>query len=261
MSTYFVVGAGPSGLGCARALATQTDAHVVLIDRIPVTGGESGWDSEEIAQLTADATAAGVELILGATATRWADGRLLLVSPLGIRWMNGDRLFFAGGRRPSTAADLGFTGQRPAGVLPATVAEHLLASGVAIWRNPLIVGDDVWAAHLAEEVHRYGGTVSGIGPSDWADHSYEPGELEVIGVRRVESVQVHRDSGTETIACDAVLLAADARPNRNIEGALSDTSDAVTFVQPLTGEGVSRRARAGAATAENWIHANGEASS
>jgi len=46
---YLVVGAGPTGLGCAAELAT---AHPVeLIDRIPVPGGEAGWSTPEITAL------------------------------------------------------------------------------------------------------------------------------------------------------------------------------------------------------------------
>ena len=34
--------------------------------------------------------------------------------------------------------------------------------------------------------------------------------------------------------CDAVILAASPRPLRNIDGAMLDPSEGVTFVQPLT---------------------------
>ncbi|MDQ8706106.1 NAD(P)-binding protein [Streptomyces sp. LHD-70] len=258
MSTYFVVGAGPSGLGCALALAQGTNAHVVLVDRIPVTGGETGWDEPHVQKLTAQAEAAGVELRLGAIAMRWQDRRLLLVSPLGVEWLSGDRLFYAGGRRPATQADLGITGQRPAGVLPATVVEHLLTSGVALWQRPLIVGHDTWAARLAVELRHGGGTILGLGNVDWADERFPDGRIEVLGTHRVEGVRVHNGADVTGITCDGIVLAADARPNRNVEGALFDDADGVTFVQPLTVDGATDRATEGAAAAKAWIHSQGE---
>ena len=41
-----VIGAGPTGLGCATELATARP--VELIDRIPVPGGEAGWGTGEV---------------------------------------------------------------------------------------------------------------------------------------------------------------------------------------------------------------------
>ena len=124
---YLVVGAGPSGLGCAATLARSHP--VELVDRIPVAGGEAGWRSAEIRELRAEAESAGVRLLLGRAALRWQPGRLLVAGPGRIEWIPGSELFFAGGLRPGTAAELGITGDRPAGVLPATVALHLLDSG------------------------------------------------------------------------------------------------------------------------------------
>ncbi|MEV6010125.1 NAD(P)-binding protein [Streptomyces sp. NPDC051976] len=257
MSTYLVVGAGPSGLGCSVALAQDTPARVVLIDRIPVVGGESGWDDPHVRQLAACAADAGVELRLGAIATRWTERKLLLVSPLGVEWLSGDHLFFAGGRRPATQADLGITGQRPAGVLPATVVAHLLTSGVPLWRRPLIIGNGTWAPHLATALRHSGGTVLGLGDAGWADECFPDGRIEVLGTHRVEGVRVSSAGDVVTIGCDGVVLAGDARANRNVDGALFDGAGGVTFVQPLAADGVSKRAAVAAATARDWIHVQG----
>jgi hypothetical protein len=257
VNTYLVVGAGPSGLGCAVALAKETQARVVLIDRIPVVGGESGWDDPHVRQLASQALAAGVQLCLGAIATRWEDGRLLLVSPLGVEWLSGDHLFFAGGRRPATQADLGITGQRPAGVLPATVVEHLLTSGVALWSRPLVIGDGAWASRVADELRHTGGTVLGLGDVGWADERFPDGRIEVLGTHRVEGVRVRSADDEVIITCDGVVLAGAARPNRNVDGALFDEAEGVTFVQPLAVDGVRNRAVGAAAAARDWIHSQG----
>ncbi|MFJ6564240.1 FAD-dependent oxidoreductase [Streptomyces sp. NPDC091412] len=258
MTTYLVVGAGPSGLGCAVALAEESSARVVLIDRIPVTGGETGWDHAPIRRLTAQAEAAGVELRLGSIALRWQDHRLLLVSPLGTEWVPGDHLFFAGGRRPATQADLNITGQRPAGVLPATVVEHLLTSGVPLWKRPLIIGNDTWAARVAAELRHAGSTVLGLGDVAWADERFPEGRIEVLGTHRVEGVRVRTADDVTGITCDGIVLAAEARPNRNVDGALFDDAEDVTFVQPLNLDGAASRAADAATVAKDWIHSQGE---
>src|SRR5262249_52933543 len=128
---YLVIGAGPTGLGCAAELVK---VHPVeLIDRIPVPGGEAGWSTPELTARVADARRRGVRFRLGTTAVRWEPGRLLVAGPGKIEWLPGERLFYAGGLRPATAADLFITGDRPAGVLPATVAHHLLAAQNRLW--------------------------------------------------------------------------------------------------------------------------------
>lgn len=258
MNTYLVVGAGPSGLGSAIALARHTSARVVLIDRIPVLGGETGWDDPHIRQLAEQAAQAKVELHLGSIAARWRDNALLLISPLGVTWLPGNHLFYAGGRRPATAADLGIVGQRPAGILPATVVEHLLTNRVILWKRPLIIGDDTWAARLATELRHRGGTVLGLGDVDWADERFPTGHIEVLGTRRVEGVRVHSGDDVTSITCDGIVLAADARPNRTIDGALFDDDEGVTFIQPLTLDGAPDRAAAAATAVQGWIQLQGE---
>ena len=104
---FLVVGAGPTGLGCAAELAT---IHPVeLIDRIPVPGGEAGWSAPEVTALVRDARRAGVRFRLGNTAVRWEPGRLLIAGPGRIGWLPGERLFYAaacGRPRPPTCSSL-----------------------------------------------------------------------------------------------------------------------------------------------------------
>ena len=77
-----------------------------------------------------------------------------------------------GGRpaRPATVADLGITGDRPAGVVAATVAEHLLDTGVALWRTVVIVGEGPWAARVAGRARALGSRIIALGSdAGWAD--------------------------------------------------------------------------------------------
>jgi hypothetical protein len=256
---YLVVGAGPTGLGCAAELAT---AHAVeLIDRIPVPGGEAGWSTPEITALVEAARRSGVRFRLGNTAVRWEPGRLLVAGPGRIEWLPGKRLFYVGGLRPATAADLSITGDRPAGVLPATVAHHLLTAQNRLWHRLAIIGDGPWARAVATHARAGRSEIVAITPGcdvpEWADEAItQAAQIVIVGRDRVRAVRAcSKLQWTET-ACDGVVLAASPRPNRNVTGALADGSPGVAFVQPVDATSVSERSGIGRSTARRWIMAN-----
>jgi NADPH-dependent 2,4-dienoyl-CoA reductase/sulfur reductase-like enzyme len=141
-----IVGAGLAGLSLAETLGKQL--RVLLIDRIPTTGGILGYDHPIVKDTERRCSAAGVEFLLGTTALRWDSRRLLVAGPQGIHWLSARHLVYAGGNRPSTQAELGIAGNRLAGVLPATVAAHLLEIGVRLGNHIAILGSGDWATHV-----------------------------------------------------------------------------------------------------------------
>jgi glycine/D-amino acid oxidase-like deaminating enzyme len=225
-----VVGAGAAGLGAATALAAR--GPVMVVDRVPVPGGCVRFDHPDVRAAYDAARRAGVAFRLGVTATRFEDRRLLLCAPGAIGWERCDTLVFAGGVRPATPAELGLTGDRPAGVLPVTVAKHLLEADPALWRRVAIVGDGPGAAQAAALVIAGGGTVT------WVARA-----LAVVGRARVSGLRT--DQGL--VPCDAVLLAADPRPVRNVEGAIADDAPGVVFVQDVPAAGFAATVQAAAA--------------
>jgi hypothetical protein len=254
-----VIGAGPTGLGCAAELAAARP--VELIDRIPVPGGEAGWSAPEITVLADDARRCGVRFRLGNTALRWEPGRLLIASPGRIEWITGERLFYAGGLRPATAADMHITGDRPAGVLPATVAHHLLTAQNRLWRRLAIIGDGPWARPVAAYARAGGSTIIAITPGydapDWADEAItQAAQIAITGRDRVQAVRACTGLRWSETACDGVVLSANPRPNRNITGALADDSPGVTFIQPLAATSITERSEIGRSAARTWIAGN-----
>jgi NADPH-dependent 2,4-dienoyl-CoA reductase/sulfur reductase-like enzyme len=239
---YLVVGAGPSGLGLAAELRTIAD--VTVVERIPVTGGAAGWSGRAVRRLTDELVADGVRFELGQTALRWDGHRLTVTGPGSFTRHIGDHLFVAGGLRPATLSDLGVDGDRPAGVLPATVAEHLLHAGVKLWDRVVILGDGQWAKPVAAQARRLGSEVLAV-PADGRRH-------RIVGDDRVRALRWYRDDEEHEIACDAVVLAADPRPNRNIEGALAG-SDSVTCHQPVAPQRFDQRVTAARDAARQWI--------
>jgi len=251
-----VVGAGLTGLGCATELASRLP--VTLIDRIPVVGGETGWHSPDIQRLAANAESKGVRMLLGATGLRWEQQRLLLASPGSISWIPGSVLFYAGGIRPATAIDVHVSGDRPAGVIPATVALHLLQSGIRLWSHAVVVGASHWAAETAHAIHGYGGTVTAVvtegSTPGWADRVVtDASDLRVTGRARVDALHCTVSGSAVAIPCDAVILAGPCRPNRNITGALNQGPRDVVFAQPDDDVAGLDRYDHGRRTAQDWI--------
>jgi glycine/D-amino acid oxidase-like deaminating enzyme len=209
-----VVGAGVAGLAVAGELARRGE-RVTLVDRVPVPGGVLGDEHPAVRRLFA--ACHGVALELGMTALRWAGGALAIAGPRGVRELPARHLIYAGGTRPSTPAELRLAGSRPAGVLPAPVAIHLVEAGAVLGRRVAVLGDGLWASATVRALERQGASrvlrVPALGP------------LTLSGHVRVEAVG--------DVACDCVVLAAHERPLRNVDGAVLDGAADVTYVQPL----------------------------
>ena len=235
-----VVGAGVAGLAAAAELAGR--GPVIVLDRLPVPGGVLPYDAPEVRRLADRCAAAGVRWLLGTTALRWQDGRLLAAGPDGISWVSAAHLVFAGGDRPATAAELPLTGPRLAGVLPAPVAIHLAEAKVVLGRHVVIVGTGDWAGAARHAIARQRAEVTVIAreaapgpafPHDRLIRGWVP--VAVSGSGRVSTLTLEKSTQQYAITCDAVILAEAVRPLRNVDGAIVDPAPGVTFVQPAAG--------------------------
>jgi NADPH-dependent 2,4-dienoyl-CoA reductase/sulfur reductase-like enzyme len=237
MERVVVVGAGIAGLAAAAELAD--DRAVTVIDRLPAVGGECGYEHPVVRSLEGACRDGDVSFLLGTTALRWSSGRLLVAAPGSIRWLDADRLVFAGGCRPGTAAELRLAGSRLAGVVSATVAIHLLDAGVRLGRNPVLLGETDFAAEVASRLRRARTPVRVVAPEAAATPAYAdewwPGwcGLRARGTGRVRELEIARGDRREWLACDAVILADGIRPLRNVDGAIAEP-DPATFVQLAT---------------------------
>jgi D-hydroxyproline dehydrogenase subunit alpha len=237
-----VIGAGIAGMAAAAELAGS--AEVTMLDRLPVPGGVLPYDLPAVRELAARCRSAGVRWLLGTTAVRWDNGRLLTVGPSGIRWLDAAHLVFAGGCRPATAAELMLAGPRLAGVLPAPVATHLTEAKVTLGRRVVIIGTGDWARAARDAVARQRSRVTVIAPQAGQQVSFPHDALisgwapvAVAGSGRVSTLTLERAGQRHVLDCDAVILAASPRPLRNVDGAIGEPAPAVTFVQHAADEG------------------------
>lgn len=232
---FVVIGAGVSGLALAGEIGRQ--ASVTVIDRLPAVGGVLGYEHPLVRELDEVVRARHVDLVLGTTGLRWVDNRLLVAGPGGIDWISARCLVFCGGTRPSTAAELGIGGDRPAGIFSATVAIHLMEAGVRLGNTVVVLGSSDWATRAARHLERQGARIiavlgdaddAGFGDQYWRGWQVQ----EVHGAARVTHATLARDHMRQRIGCDAVVLGASLKPLRNVDGALFDGRD-VTYVQPV----------------------------
>jgi NADPH-dependent 2,4-dienoyl-CoA reductase/sulfur reductase-like enzyme len=247
-TNVFIAGAGRSGLHAARLLAGHGLA-VTLVERLPAPGGqEPEPDAEALARA---ARVAGVRFVLGTLAVsldrtpsmiRVDDPRVsrannpdhgcpARVHTLGIDGAGvypADAVVVATGTRPATLGELGATGDRTAGVLPGSAAVHLIESGVLPGWRPVIVGRGDLARHCLSLCLRAGArSASVVSPSGPAG-----ADVPVPGGLR--------------IAADAVILAQERRPMRNIENAVQDGGIVVgchSSADPKTDDDAVRTAR------------------
>jgi hypothetical protein len=207
-------------------------------------GGVLPYDLAPVRELTARCDSAGVRWLLGTTAVRWENDRLLTVGPSGIRWLDAAQLIFAGGCRPATAAELTLAGPRLAGVLPAPVAIHLAEAKVTIGRRVVIIGTGHWARAARDAIAHQRNRVTFIADQAAAEVAFPHDALisgwspvEVAGNGRVSALTVQRAGQRQVLDCDAVILAGSVRPLRNVDGAISVPADGVTYIQPAAEEG------------------------
>ena len=236
-SRVAVVGAGIAGLAAATELSERH--RVTVLDRLPVAGGALGVQASAIRELERSARSAGLVWLLGTTAIRWQQRRLLSVGPDGIRWLDFEHLVYAGGTRPSTQAELKIAGPRLAGVLPATVAVHFAEAGVLLGHRVVIVGTGDWAHAAAHAIAGHACEITVVSPAgdvpsfrhDALISGWSPAREDGRG--RVAELILERLGVEHRLSCDAVILAASQRPLRNVDGAVLETSQDVTFIQPM----------------------------
>jgi pyruvate/2-oxoglutarate dehydrogenase complex dihydrolipoamide dehydrogenase (E3) component len=236
MSKVVVVGAGQHGMRCAVKLARR-GAEVTIVDRLPAPGGPE--PERSAGKLVESAARAGARFLLGTAAVRFGGVFVEVLGVNGASRLACNVLVVATGSRPATRAELGITGDRCAGVVPGSAASHLTRAGVLLGHRPIIAGSGEFALRCAREQLAAGASeVSLTMPADApvpADVGIRvfPGYrvVSVHGTSRVEVAVLRNHRESLRVPSDALILAAEMRPMRNVEGAI-EQRDGVLFCQP-----------------------------
>lgn len=226
MSRVVVVGSGQCGLICS-ALLSKASVDVTLVERLPDLGGQE--PEADIGRVVTPVRKEGVRCEPGCVAVSWCDGELQTLGVDGAARRPFDALVVATGTRPATRGELGIGGARCAGVIPATVAVHLIASGVLPGYSPVVIGGGQMAAEMTDLLQRAGARrVTVVAPEGVLTEFPDGAEIHEGWMVKSIDGSLGRVSGVtldapgETLTCDAVILAHQRRPARNIEGAVFD---------------------------------------
>ena len=221
-----VAGSGLAGLHSAVTLSASSE--VTVYERLPVPGGEH-WEDHEHRHLVRQALNNGVRFCAGTQVIRWEGDRLLAVGEQG-GIVAADALVVATGHRPSTRTELDINGDRCAGVVPATLALHLIKQQVHLGDNVVVAGGSHWSAECVTEL------TSGTTPA--ASVVSIDGDSRISathGMPRIAGVTVESKTDSRQLACDCLILGAAPIPYRNIDGAILDDAP-VVFAQRLIDE-------------------------
>ncbi len=246
-----IIGAGPSGLAAAAALAPHTP--VLVLEREAQAGGiprhcaHQGFGLRDLhrslsgpayaQRLVRAALDAGVRIETRTMVTGWASADALEVTgPGGRRTVSADAIVLATGARERARAARRIPGDRPAGVYTTgqlQQAVHLHHQGVGT--RAVIVGAEAvsWSAVLT--LREAGCAVVGLVTRHERPDAYAPmarlGSLALhVGVRtstevtavlghgRVTGVEVadRRTGAREVIACDTVVFTGDWIPDHEL---------------------------------------------
>ncbi|WP_299558460.1 FAD-dependent oxidoreductase [uncultured Mycolicibacterium sp.] len=239
-----VAGSGLAGLHTAAHLAPAAD--VTVYERLPVAGGEH-WQDPTHTRLVERTRRAGVRFAPGTQVIRWEGDRLLAVGSGG-GLAAADALVIATGHRPPTRAELRIDGHRCAGVVPATVALHLLQQRVTLGVRIVVAGETEWARSCIETFTAAGASVLWVGgpaadPRASVTARPQARVTTTHGMPRITGVTVTDGTGDEHVPCDCLVLAGPPLPYRNVDGAVLD--DAPVVYAQRRGDGIDDPARIG----------------
>ena len=257
-----IIGGGPAGLAAAAQLVRLGIDDVVVIEReqqaggVPRHCGHHGFGWREFRRLLAGpayaqrlvAAAKGIDLRTGTTALALeANGRVRVLTPEGIRTLEGRRVLLALGTRETPRAARYVSGTRPWGVFTTGALQQLIyLAGLKPCTRAVIVGSELVSFSslltlrhagikplaLLEESAR----VVAPRPAAWIARAAfgtriltRARVIAVHGDTRVSGIEIERDGAREHIDCDGVVFSGQFVP----EAALLKVSHLA--IDPSTG--------------------------
>lgn len=260
-----IVGAGPSGLTAAAALAPHIDGEVLVLEREAQTGGiprhsnHLGYGMRDLRRfisgpayaerLSTAAARAGAVLETEAMATGWGEDRTLqITSPRGVRTVTADAVILATGARERPRPARLIPGDRPDGVFTTGQLQNLVhVHHAPVGQRAVIVGAELvsWSAVLTlrEAGCATAAMVSGYRRVEayaafrTLGRALMDGPVltgsRVIGIhgkKRARSVTIEQlDTGARRdIACDTVVFTGDWIPDYELARTAGLQMDAAT---------------------------------
>jgi NADPH-dependent 2,4-dienoyl-CoA reductase/sulfur reductase-like enzyme len=256
-----IVGGGPAGLSCARALKAAGIKDIVILEReaeaggIPRHCGHSGYGLREFARLMQGPDYArrlvdevdGLDLRTKTTVLALRpDGELLVTGPEGPQTIAGNKVLLAMGARETPRSARLLTGTRPQGVMNTGMLQQMVyLQGRKPFRNPVVIGTELVSFSTLLTLRHIGVKPAAMIEAGERITARWPGDLlarhlfgvpvmlktklvRILGIDSVEGIDIEREGQVERLACDGIILTGSFRPETALVAPSSLAVDAGT---------------------------------
>jgi NADPH-dependent 2,4-dienoyl-CoA reductase/sulfur reductase-like enzyme len=243
-SDVLVLGAGPAGLSCARALRGFGIHNTVVLEReaapggIPRHCGHVGFGLREFGRIYSGpnyarrlADEAAADLRLGMTALKLEPGGLVRATgPNGPEDFQAKAVVLTLGARETPRSARLISGGRPFGIMnTGALQQFVYLNGKCPFERPVVIGSELVAFSTLLTLRHAGIKPLAIIEENARITAREPGSwvarlgfgvpvltgtrlLRIIGHDRVTGIEIDRGFGPEEMACDGVVLTGKFRP-------------------------------------------------
>jgi len=240
-----IVGGGPAGLSCARALKKAGLRDIIILEReaeaggIPRHCGHSGYGLREFyrlmhgpdyaRRLVDEVSDLDVRTKTTVLSLR-PGGEILVTGEQGPVTITGSKVLLALGARETPRSARLLTGARPSGVLNTGMLQQMIyLQGRRPFENPVVIGTELVSFSTLLTLRHIGVRPRAMIEANDRITARRPGDflarhllgvpillqtrlLRILGTERVEGIQIDRGRGVERLACDGVILTGQFRP-------------------------------------------------
>ncbi|WP_119301192.1 NAD(P)/FAD-dependent oxidoreductase [Dongia deserti] len=244
-SDVLILGGGPAGLSCARALRGLGVHNAVLLEResalggIPRHCGHVGFGLREFGRICSGPDyakrladqAAGTDLRLRMTALKLEPGGLVRTTgPNGPEDFQAKAVVLAFGARETPRSARLISGSRPFGVMnTGALQQFVYLHGKCPFQRPVVIGSELVAFSTLLTLRHVGIKPLAIIEENERITAREPGTwvarlgfgvpvltrtrlIRIIGRDKVTGIEIDRGLGSEEMECDGVILTGKFRP-------------------------------------------------
>ena len=240
-----IIGGGPAGLSCARALRQAGLRDIVILEReksaggIPRHCGHTGYGLREFARLMNGPSYAqrlvdevsDLDLRTGATVLRLEpNGVLQVTGPGGPAQISASKVLLALGARETPRSARLLTGARPWGVMNTGMLQQMVyLQNRKPFERPVVIGTELVSFSTLLTLRHVGIKPVAMIEANDRITARQPADLvtrlafgvpvllntrlvRILGIDRVEGIEIERGNGIERLDCDGIILTGRFRP-------------------------------------------------